>query len=212
MLKICQDAVSAPSSKSDDEKYGAGDDYYLASRKTLVESILESNLPPAEKTVTRLHDELGTVTGASFETTANTLRCILYYVYTNPAILKQLRNEISSARQLVGVAKVSDMSISSLEQLPYLTAVLMEGLRLTPGIATRMARVAPDRTVTYGEWQIPVGTPVGMTAFLMHMDPSIYPHPGQFNPDRFLDIDARKKVNKTFAPFSRGSRNCLGMQ
>lgn len=205
MLKICTDAVAGLSSKSDDNSNAV-------EHKTLVESILDSNLPPAEKTIMRLHDELGTVTGAAFETTANSLRCILYHVYTNPAMLEQLRTEVSSAKQLVGVAKVSDMTISSLEQLPYLTAVLMEGLRLTPGIATRMARVAPDRTVTYGKWQIPVGTPVGMTTYLMHMDPSIYPEPEKFNPERFLDIDARKKFNKTFAPFSRGSRICLGMQ
>ncbi|KAI5922014.1 trichodiene oxygenase [Camillea tinctor] len=80
-------------------------------------------------------------------------------------------------------AGTADLSVSSLEQLPYLTAVIMEGLRLSPSVASRLARVAPDRDLFYDKWCIPKGTPVEMS----------------------------KKSEKTFAPFSRGTRNCIGM-
>lgn len=74
-----------------------------------------------------------------------------------------------------------------------------------------MARIAPDRDLVYGEWRISAGTPVGMTTLLMHTDKALYPDPKRFDPDRWMDLDARKKADKTYAPFSRGTRICLGM-
>ncbi|KAF7891360.1 uncharacterized protein EAF02_001685 [Botrytis sinoallii] len=35
--------------------------------------------------------------------------------------------------------------------------------------------------------------------------------PMHFNPERWMDIDVRRKHDKTYAPFSRGTRICLGM-
>jgi cytochrome P450 len=89
--------------------------------------------------------------------------------------------------------------------------VLKEGLRLSPAIATRMARIAPDRDLVYGEWRIPASTPVGMTTILMHTDENIYAEPKRFAPERWIDDDQLKRGETVFAPFSRGTRNCLGM-
>jgi cytochrome P450 len=88
----------------------------------------------------------------------------------------------------------------------------MEGLRLSPSMATRSARIAPDRDLIYDKWRIPAGTPVGMTTLLMHTDKDLYPDPMCFNPDRWMNPDTRKKAEKTFAPFMKGSRICIGMQ
>ena len=50
-----------------------------------------------------------------------------------------------------------------------------------------------------------------MSAYLMHSNPNIYPEPETFNPERWLgEIDPA--MNKSFVPFCRGSRNCLGMK
>lgn len=53
----------------------------------MVYEIIHSNLPPAEKTFDRILEELATVTGAAFETTANILRLVLYHVFTNDEVL-----------------------------------------------------------------------------------------------------------------------------
>lgn len=173
---------------------------------TIVHAIINSNRPPTEKFFTNVSDDVATITGAGYETTASVLRLILYHVFSDTEILQRLRTELASA----GSLDMLDLKI--LEQLPYLTSVLMEGLRLSPGIATRTARIAPDRDLTYEKWRIPTGTPVGMTTLLMHMDEDLYPDPKRFNPDRWMDPDFRKKRDKTYAPFSRGTRMCLGMQ
>lgn len=178
--------------------------------RTIVHEIVDSNLPPAEKAFDRVFDEVATVTGAGFETIANALRLIFYHVFSNTDILQRLRVELASAR----AQSSGEVGLRKLEQLPYLTAVITEGLRMSPSIATRSARIAPDRELVYSNWGIPAGTPVGMTTLLMHTDEKLYPDPMRFNPDRWMDLDAgdRKKIDKTFAPFLKGTRICIGIQ
>lgn len=177
--------------------------------RTIVHGIMQSNLPQAEKTFNRVTEEVTSVAGAAFESTASAMRLILYYVYTDAVILQRLRDELASLRKRAGTV---DHSWATLEQLPYLTGVLYEGLRRSPAIATRSARIAPDRDLICGEWHIPAGTPVGMTTLLMHRDEKLYPDPYRFDPERWVALETRKKADKTFVPFSRGTRNCLGMQ
>ncbi|KAK2747755.1 hypothetical protein FQN57_001785 [Myotisia sp. PD_48] len=171
-------------------------------QSTIIHAILNSNLPPEEKSLDRLDLEVGTITGAAFETSAQTLRCIFYHVYAHAEILGRVRAEL---------ATVKSQELSQLQQLPYLTAVITEGLRLSPGLATRLARIAPHRDLLYNSWVIPKGTPVGMTNFLLHRDEGVYPNPTQFDPQRWLNTDGPKKNDRTFAPFSKGTRHCLGL-
>ncbi|KAI0173705.1 cytochrome P450 [Hypoxylon sp. FL1284] len=189
-----RDTLAAAASPSPDSKV----------QSTMVYEIVHSDLSPADKGFDHAMEEVATVTGAGFETTANALRLISYHVFTNDEILQRLRKEIAS----IPAEPSAPIALRHLEQLPYLTAVLMEGLRLSPGIATRAARVT-DKDLLYGDWRIPAGTPVGMTTLLMHTDEKLYPDPLRFNPDRWMDAAARETAN--FAPFSRGTRICLGM-
>lgn len=50
-----------------------------------------------------------------------------------------------------------------------------------------------------------------MSAYFMHSDPTTYPEPFKFVPDRWLG-EYNPAMNRNFVPFSRGSRNCLGMK
>ncbi|KAI2628595.1 cytochrome P450 [Hypoxylon sp. NC1633] len=175
--------------------------------RTIVHDILDSKLPPSEKSLHRVFEDASTVTGAGFETTAGVLRMTIFHVFSKPEILRRLRDELTS----VNVSNLVALDLKTLEQLPYLTSALMEGLRLSPAVATRMARVAQDRELTYGDWKIPPGTAVGMTAILIHTNKELYPEPRRFNPDRWMDPESRKMVDKTFIPFSKGTRMCLGL-
>lgn len=176
---------------------------------SVVHEIVESNLPPAEKKFRRVWEEASTMTGAGSETTASVLRVILFHVYGDKSILQRLRSEVSTADRK---APDNSLDLKTLEQLPYLTAVIMEGLRLSPAIGTRMARISPETDIYYKEWRIPAGTAVGMTLVLMHTDEKLYPEPQSYNPNRWLVGEDVKKVEQGFAPFSKGTRNCIGMQ
>ncbi|KAK7937318.1 cytochrome P450 [Apiospora aurea] len=179
---------------------------------TLVHAIVQSNLPEPELRHRRVAEEVASITGAGFESTAAVMRVTLFHIYSSPAILGRLRRELRSSGYGSKGAYPADLDWTKLQQLPYLTGVLHEGLRLSPGLASRMARVAPDRDLFYGDrWRIPAGTPVGMTTILMHYDEQLYPEPKRFAPERWTDVEKRKKAEKTYAPFSRGTRSCLGM-
>lgn len=186
------------------------------SRTTIVHEIAKSNLPPEEKTLKRVFEEVVVVTGAGFETTSSILRLLTFYVWNDPKILGRLRAELAEAAAKLSTDGVSGQSQSlelrTLENLPYLTGVLMEGMRMSPALGTRMQRIAPDRDLTYNEFKIPAGTPVGMTTLDMHMNERLYPEPKRFIPERWIDPATRKSMEKVFAPFSRGTRICLGMQ
>ncbi|KAK0712207.1 cytochrome P450 [Apiosordaria backusii] len=178
--------------------------------RTIVHEIFDSDLPPEDKTVKRVFSDVATVTGAGFETTSSVLRLIIYYVFSSPMILGQLRAELAEAAEK-STAPDYSIPLHKLEKLPYLTAVLKEGMRLSPAIATRSQRIAPDRDLIYDKYRIPAGTPVGMTVLFMHMDEKLYPHPQRFDPGRWAIPQTRKSSEKAYAPFSRGTRICLGM-
>ncbi|KAJ8130810.1 hypothetical protein O1611_g2817 [Lasiodiplodia mahajangana] len=176
-------------------------------KRTIVHEILDSKLAPRDKSFRRVFEDVTSVSGAGFETTSSALRLIFYHVFSNMDILQRLRAELDRAE-----AENSDvMVVKVLENLPYLTSTIREGLRLSPGVATRAARIAPDRDLFYKKFRIPAGTPVGMTTILMHMDEEFYPDPKSFNPERWMDQDRKKKAEKAYAPFSRGTRICVGM-
>ncbi|KAI1420237.1 cytochrome P450 [Xylaria sp. FL1777] len=179
--------------------------------RSLIHDILESNLPPIEKNPDRVFEEISTIAGAAQDTTAHTMRLIIFHIYSNPGILSRLRNELAATMQNEGWLSGNRPTISALEQQKYLTAIITEGLRLSPAIGTRMARISPQDDLHYDNWVIPRGTPVGMTTLFMHMDPTMYPRPTEFIPDRWLDTDNLHRADKVFAPFSRGARICLGM-
>ncbi len=170
--------------------------------RTIVNDILDSKLPLSDKAVERIYEDVSTVCNAAFETTASVLRLALFYVFSNRSILQRLRTELET---------VETIELKTLEQLPYLTSVLKESLRLGGGISTRLQRVS-EKDIFYGEWRIPAGHPVGMTALLLHTDDDVHHNAKSFLPERWMDVESKKRSENAFVPFSRGSRICLGMQ
>ena len=58
---------------------------------------------------------------------------------------------------------------------------------------------------------IPAGTPVGMSALLVHHHHSIFPSPEKFDPERWLHSSGAR-LDKYLLSFSKGSRQCLGIK
>lgn len=107
----------------------------------------------------------------------------------------------------------TSVPVATLEQLPYLTAIIREGLRLSNGVSSRLQRIAPSEDLVYTTpskkvYTIPRGTPVGMTGMLMHYDPSLFAEPNSFRPERWTENPG---LEKFLVPFSRGSRHCIGI-
>lgn len=182
--------------------------------KTIFHQILNSDLDPRERTSTRLIEEARTLIGAGTVTTAHTLTVASFHLLDNPEVLQKLLTELKSAFPDPSMPP----SLPELERLPYLSAVVNEALRFT-GPEHRFQRIAPDRALHFNEWVIPAGTPVSMTAMMMHRNASIFPSPQAFIPERWIgnragstgSDQAPKRLDRYLAPFGKGTRACLGM-
>ena len=104
--------------------------------------------------------------------------------------------------------------LNALEKLPYLDAVIKEGLRLSYGVMHRLARSQPHSTIQSREWTIPPNTPVGMTSYFLHADASIFPEPRKWKPQRWMDLDhvGRDLLSHYLGNIGHGSRQCVDMR
>ncbi|KAL8963878.1 MAG: hypothetical protein Q9183_004881, partial [Haloplaca sp. 2 TL-2023] len=176
-------------------------------QRTIFHEMIENDqIKPEEKTQGRLESEGLGLIGAGAVTTAFTLSMISYHVIANPQTLQKLQDELAQASPKMS----SPPTWNELEQLPYLGAIIQEGLRRASGVSHRLQRISPESNLQYKEWTIPQGTPVGMTSLLMHSNPSLFPSPLTFDPDRWLQPDSAQ-LRKYLVPFGKGSRVCLGM-
>lgn len=119
-------------------------------------------------------------------------------------------------------------SWAALEKLPYLGAVIHEGLRLSYGVASRTSRIPTSEDLVYrGVWTpegsttsqkieciIPRGYAIGMSSVIMHHDESVFPDSHSFLPERWLGEknQRRKDLDRSLLAFSKGSRACIGMK
>lgn len=176
-----------------------------AQRETIFHALLGSDLPPSEKSETRLIEEGIVIIGAGSHTTAWALTVSTFHILSNPAILQNLKEEFQTNKN-----DGQNLTLQQLEKLPYLTAVIKEGLRLSYGTSVRLPRSAPDTALRFKDWVIPKGTPVSMSTVLQHENETIFPEPRSFKPERWLD-DRSGKLDKYLVSFGGGSRICLGI-
>ena len=102
------------------------------------------------------------------------------------------------------------VELQDLEKLPYLTATIQEGLRMTHPVTHRSSRVFPEKTLIYDGRRIPPGTVIHMTGLLIHENEDVFPDPRIFKPERWLGED-QQQLQRHLVSFSRGSRSCLGI-
>ena len=165
--------------------------------------LTNDDVRPQEKETDHLQDEAQTIIGAGTVTTGHILALTSFYLVDNPPILEKLQAELGDLMSETGPSP----KWQQLEQLPYLTAVITEGLRIGYGIAGRLQRVFPDTALEYNGYSVPPMTPVSMTTILLHDNPTLFPDPRTFRPERFLE---QPSLRKYLIPFSRGSRQCAG--
>lgn len=100
---------------------------------------------------------------------------------------------------------------ASFDKLPYLDAVVSEGLRCFPAIPMSLPRYVPAGGRTIDGYFIPEGTIVSCQAYSTHrIDESVFPHPDMFDPDRWLQEVGESDRKRLFFAFASGGRGCVG--
>ena len=137
---------------------------------------------------------------------AYVLRGTAYHISANPSVRQRLWKELKTAIPDPN----GQVSLPELEKLPYLTAVIQEGLRLSDPVGHRITRQFPDKTLDYHGKTIPAGATVSMTTLLIHQNEDIFPEPLTYRPERWLGATG-KPLERYLVSFSRGPRACLGI-
>lgn len=145
---------------------------------------------------------------AGTETTAGTINWIMTCLIKNPRVMKKAQEEV---RQLIGKKeRIDEEDLQNIE-LPYLKAVIKEGLRLHPIAPLLITRETLEKSVIHG-YEIEAKTIVYVNAWAIGRDPAVWEDAEEFLPDRFLDtpIDF-KGQHFELIPFGAGRRICPGM-
>ena len=188
----------------------AGEDTQPVAR-TLLDS---AKLPSNEKVVDRVAQDAQMLLMAGTLTTASTLEHLMFWMVDNPNVLRKLKEELHGV--MPSINDISETPLTTLESLPYLTAVIKEGVRLIYGNTTPHFRSNPETPLVFEDkdngksWVIPPKTSVGMTSVILHHDEHHFPNSSKFDPERWMGEEG-KKLDRYNVGFGKGGRICLGM-
>lgn len=151
-----------------------------------------------------LSDQVAVLLIAGAETTSAVLTWATYLLCTNPEALDAVNAEVD---------RVLGGEIASWEQLPELeltARVILETMRVYPP-SWLIPRTATRETQLGGR-VIPVGTTLLVSEYVLHHDPSVFPEPDRFDPDRWTahGQSASPVARRAYMPFGAGQTKCLG--
>jgi cytochrome P450 len=151
-------------------------------------------------TPAQVRNELVTLIVAGHETVATALTWTWLLLAGSPTAARRLTTEVGQTS--------AGWDSDTLEGMPYTRAVINESLRLFPPAWVISRRsVQPD---VVGGYEIPAGTTVIVSPYVVHRDARFWSRPEQFEPQRFLDGPAATGASPAYLPFGAGPRLCIG--
>jgi cytochrome P450 len=150
---------------------------------------------------------------AGSDTTATAVRATLLNIVTHAGVYAKLQEEIDLA---VKENRISKGTVTNAEakQLPYLQAVIKEGLRVWPPLVGFLAKVAINEGDTFQGKYIPPGTRIGWAIWGVVQNPKVFGEDAKmFRPERWLEAspEQRALMDKTHELiFGAGKYGCLG--
>ncbi|KAG1686102.1 Cytochrome P450 3A1 [Nymphon striatum] len=136
------------------------------------------------------------------ETTTSTLSKVAYNLALYPEWQEKIQEEVDSIAEKHGC-----IDYEAVQNMPYLSAVIDETLRLYPAVVhgERICSANYD----LGSIFLPKGTVVKFSPYSMHRDPEFWPNPDEFDPERFLGENVKNHHPYAYLPFAHGPRNCI---
>lgn len=178
-----------------------GDSPNGVSHDDVLSALLDAELYDDEEVCreSTVHELVAAVVGGA-ETTSKVLSWTALGVLSNPEITQRLVSELDD------VLGGSPIATEHLRQLPYLHAVIQEGMRyqsVGPFAGPRLVK----KDIELGGYAIPAGT--ALAQCLQEAGRSEhFPNPEEFDPGNFLD---RHVKPREWVPFGGGTRLCTGM-
>ncbi|MGQ0713778.1 MAG: cytochrome P450 [Gemmatimonadaceae bacterium] len=150
----------------------------------------------------QLRDEAITIMLAGHETTALALSWTLYLLSQHPAVAANLYDEL---REVLGERPPS---VADLPRLRFTEMVVTESLRLYPPAYALGREAVSDCTI--GGFQVPAGTSVFISPWVVQRDARWFEEPEKFLPERWAGNAAQRLPRFAYFPFGGGPRICIG--
>ncbi|KAJ8091917.1 hypothetical protein PM082_024151 [Marasmius tenuissimus] len=122
----------------------------------------------------------GTVLEAGSDSTASTITSFVPFMLWYPQVLDKAREEID---KIVGAHRLP--TFEDQENPPYVVAIIKEVLRCRPPVPLGVPHRSTEDT-TYSGYFIPKGSVVIGNIWAIHLDPTCFQKPKEFNPDRWM--------------------------
>lgn len=149
-----------------------------------------------------LIDEVMTLVVAGHETTASGLNWTWYLISQHADVEAKMHAELDGAPAEMAPG------LAQMEALAYTRQVIDEALRLyPPGWLLSRRTIGPD---TLGGYDIPAGTSVMLSPYLLHRHPRFWKDPEKFWPERFAPEHEADRPRFAYMPFAAGPRHCIG--
>lgn len=161
-------------------------------------------------TETDFMQEIHLLMVAGSDTISITIAACFYYISRNSDILQRLNTEIREKFD-----RMSDIrSGVALSSCKYLRAVIDETMRIAPPAGVPLPREIIGDGVTINGDHLPAGTMVGTAIYPLHHSPEYFEAPNVFRPERWMsEHTSAEEISRAtygFAPFSIGTRSCVG--
>lgn len=149
---------------------------------------------------------------AGSDTSAATIRLVLLQLMSSPPSYRKLQAEIDNAIKSGRIS--SPIKDSEARQLPYLQAVIKEGLRITPPATGIFSKQVPKGGDVLNGIFVPEGTQIASSSLGLHHSKSIFGEDADlFRPERWIESEGETLANMLATSdliFHYGKYQCLG--
>ncbi|XP_064542658.1 probable cytochrome P450 6d2 [Drosophila montana] len=148
---------------------------------------------------------------AGSETTAAASSFTLYELAMYPELLKEARDELDAVMIRHNLERGDKFTYEAVQELKFLDQCILETIRKYPGLPFLNRECTQDFAVPDIEYTIKKGTPILISLFGIHRDPSYFPNPDDYDPHRF-DADVMNYDQTAYMPFGEGPRHCIALR
>ncbi|KAI9439716.1 cytochrome P450 [Lactarius indigo] len=166
---------------------------------SMITDLSEKSTPEATYMAEAL---LHNIYAGGIDTTTAAIQSFVLAMVLYPEVQKRAQEEIDSVLGHGHLPEFGDQ-----DALPYVKAILYEVLRWNPLAPLGFPHLLTENDV-YNGYFIPAGSMIFFNSWAILHDPTTYPEPSKFKPERFLDPAARAPFPG--ATFGFGRRICPG--
>ena len=142
---------------------------------------------------------------AGIDTVGDALCFLMHHISLPSASSQRVQDKLH--------AELRENAGTPLDDLPFLEAVIKEGLRVFSPTPMSLPRVVPAEGRVLDGVHLPGGTIVSCQSYTVHrLDKAVWPEPNEFLPERWLNPEGAAERNQLFFAFAAGGRGCIGKQ